>query len=209
MNTVIPLMEVNSILTGKRGVSLPFTDFCEPIIEVNFNITFDALIDYARLRKWKFIEFRGGKKHFGNTDPSSFYYHHTLDLTRGTEEIYSQLCPANKRNIRKALKEGVKVEFSVTSEAIDDFYYLNCMTRKRHGLPPQPYKFFYEIYKNVLSHELGVISLASYNNNIIAGAIFFHFGHRALYKFGASEKKYQNLRPNNLIMWECDQILPA
>ena len=29
---LVPLMEVNSILTGKRGVSLPFTDFCDPIV---------------------------------------------------------------------------------------------------------------------------------------------------------------------------------
>src|SRR3990172_8371413 len=30
--SVIPIMEINSIFTGKRAVSLPFTDYCEPII---------------------------------------------------------------------------------------------------------------------------------------------------------------------------------
>jgi len=36
----------------------------------------------------------------------------------------------------------------------------------------------------------------------IAGAVFLHFGSQAIYKYGASEKENQHLRPNNLIMWE-------
>jgi lipid II:glycine glycyltransferase (peptidoglycan interpeptide bridge formation enzyme) len=32
--------------------------------------------------------------------------------------------------------------------------------------------------------------------------VYFHFGKRAVYKYGASDRKYQELRPNNLVMWE-------
>ena len=32
LSALVPVMEIDSFLTGKRGVSLPFTDFCEPII---------------------------------------------------------------------------------------------------------------------------------------------------------------------------------
>src|SRR4030095_10515440 len=35
----------------------------------------------------------------------------------------------------------------------------------------------------------------------IAAAIFFRFGTSALYKYGASDKKFQELRANNLVMW--------
>jgi lipid II:glycine glycyltransferase (peptidoglycan interpeptide bridge formation enzyme) len=44
--------------------------------------------------------------------------------------------------------------------------------------------------------------LASYNKKTIAGAVYFHFGDKALFKYGASEKKYRHLRANNLVMWE-------
>jgi len=40
------------------------------------------------------------------------------------------------------------------------------------------------------------------DEKVIAGAVFFHTGNKALYKYGASDMKYQILRPNNLIMWE-------
>jgi lipid II:glycine glycyltransferase (peptidoglycan interpeptide bridge formation enzyme) len=32
--------------------------------------------------------------------------------------------------------------------------------------------------------------------------MFFHFGKKAIYKFGASNKQIQHVRPNNLVMWE-------
>ncbi len=34
------------------------------------------------------------------------------------------------------------------------------------------------------------------------GAVYFFLGGRAIYKFGASDYRRQQLRPNNLIMWE-------
>ena len=36
----------------------------------------------------------------------------------------------------------------------------------------------------------------------VAAAVFFHHGRHALYKFGASDFSFQQLRPNNLLMWE-------
>lgn len=48
--------------------------------------------------------------------------------------------------------------------------------------------------------------LASFKGTIIAGAIYFHFGEKAVYKYGASDVKYQQLRPNNLVMWEAIRL---
>jgi lipid II:glycine glycyltransferase (peptidoglycan interpeptide bridge formation enzyme) len=76
------------------------------------------------------------------------------------------------------------------------------MTRKQHGLPPQPFNFFKKIYNRIISKGFGFVILASINKKNIAGAMYFHFGGRALYKYGASDHQYQHLRANNLVMWE-------
>ena len=39
ISTLVPMMDVRSVLTGKRGVSLPFTDYCEPITPANGDYT--------------------------------------------------------------------------------------------------------------------------------------------------------------------------
>ncbi len=87
-------------------------------------------------------------------------------------------------------------------EAVQVFYRLNCITRKRHGLPPQPWHFFKSVYDHVISKGHGMVALAYHKGEPIAGAIYFHFGKKALYKYGASDKRHQNLRANDLIMSE-------
>jgi lipid II:glycine glycyltransferase (peptidoglycan interpeptide bridge formation enzyme) len=43
---------------------------------------------------------------------------------------------------------------------------------------------------------------ASHQGKPIASAVFFQFGSKALYKYGASDPDHQELRANNLVMWE-------
>jgi lipid II:glycine glycyltransferase (peptidoglycan interpeptide bridge formation enzyme) len=40
----------------------------------------------------------------------------------------------------------------------------------------------------------------------VAGAIFLHSGDTATFKFGASDEAFQQLRPNNLVMWEAIKV---
>ncbi|PKN76539.1 MAG: hypothetical protein CVU51_17495, partial [Deltaproteobacteria bacterium HGW-Deltaproteobacteria-1] len=51
---LMPLMEVNSPLTGKRGVCLPFTDTCEPVSENSqcFRRLFDEAVALGKKRQW-------------------------------------------------------------------------------------------------------------------------------------------------------------
>jgi hypothetical protein len=200
---LIPLMEVKSILTGKRGISLPFTDYCEPIISDKsfFRDAMTYLIEYGEKAGWKSIEMRSGNSLPQEFPPSSFYYGHTLDLSQGEETIFSNFRNSTKRNIRKAIKEGVEVTVGNSFESVKEFYRLNCLTRKEHGLPPQPFHFFEKIYEHIISQGFGIIVTASYKKTNIAGAVYFHFGDKALFKYGASDRRYQHLRANNLVIW--------
>ncbi len=203
LEALIPCMEVSSVITGKRGVSLPFTDYCEPLArdEKQFQDIFRKMTEYGKRAGWKAIELRAGNMFQSGLRPSSFFYGHTLDLSRSEEEIFRHLRDSTRRNIRKAVKEDVEVTFHTSADSMREFYRLNCITRKDHGLPPQPYIFFKKLHEHVLSKDLGQVALASHNGKNIAGAVYFHFGDKAVYKFGASERSSQNTRANNLVMW--------
>lgn len=201
---MIPFMEVSSPLTGKRGVSLPFTDYCEPIVSHNdkFEEIYNYVSEYGKKNGWKYIEIRGGQKFFDAHEPSEYYYGHTLDLTNGINKLRTEFRESTKRNIKKAEKEGVKVEITKSIDAFNEFTRLNSLTRRDHGLPSQPYRFFKNVYDEIISKRIGFISLATFNNTAIAGNVFFLFGEKALYKYGASDRNYQHLRANNLVMWK-------
>jgi hypothetical protein len=201
---VLPVMEVNSWITGKRGVSLPFTDYCEPLASTRdqFQALFSFATDYGKKRGWKYMELRGGQDYLEEQEPSILFWGHTISLADGAEATFSNFHDSTKRNIKKAEKEGVKIEITDSLNAIEEFYRLNCLTRRDHGLPPQPYHFFKQIYDRIISRHAGFVSLATFKNIAVAANVFFIFGEKVVYKYGASDRAYQHLRANNLAMWE-------
>jgi len=204
IKAAVPLMVVNSRLTGNRAVSLPFTDYCPPLIsdKTNFSELQKEIVDFCKGRKLKYMEIRGGNKLFNGVEPSTFDYNHTLDISIGEDALHKNLSSNTKRNIKKSIREGISVEISNSRSALEDFYKMNCITRKKHGLPPQPKTFFENLFKYVLSQEKGFIAIGKFNDISIAGAVYLLHGKKAIYKFGASNMEYQNLRANNLVMWE-------
>lgn len=200
---LLPVMEIKSLLTGKRGVSLPFTDNVAAIFENKqpFEEALKKLRHYGTESSWKTLELRGADNFLSSVEPSASYYFHHLKLSGTENELFSNLRDSTKRNIKKSIKSGVKVRISTSQDALNYFYLLNRLTRKKHGLPPQPFAFFENIYKYVLSEKLGIIVTAFYQEIPIASAVFFHFGKTVIYKYGSSDHKYQHLRANNLVMW--------
>jgi len=107
-----------------------------------------------------------------------------------------------RRGIRKAGAAGLRIGIQSSMESVETYYALHCRTRRRHGLPPQPFRFFANIQKYMLQPGLGFIVTARCEGQPVAAAVFLHQGRQALYKFGASDAGFQHLRPNNLVMWE-------
>jgi len=201
---LIPFMEVKNIFNRRSGVSLPFSDVCQPLITekiIPAKIV-EIIIDHAKKLGWKYLDFHGGEKLFGSAIPSTEYYGHRLQLDHDTDKIFASFSSSNRRSIRKALKSNIEIHENGSLTLLDDFYHLHCITRKRHKLPAQPHSFFRNIHDHIIAKDLGITSCAFYKGKPIAAAVYFHIGGSALYKFGASDMQYQNLRANNLLMWQ-------
>ena len=200
---VVPCMEVNSLLTGKRGVSLPFSDFCEPIVQSQTRLQemLKHMIQFGKRSGWKTIELRFKSKQLKETDSSQFYLGHQLDLRKGRDALLANIRESTRRNIKKATRNGVNCDIERTIRSLKSFYCLHCQTRKEHALPPQPWSFFENIYNHIISPGKGFVILATYQDRPIAGAVYLRIGEKLYYKYGASEKTFQHLRANNLLMW--------
>jgi hypothetical protein len=201
---LIPVMEIDSFLTGKRGVSLPFTDACPVAADTRdiFRSLQDAVHEHGKQAGWKGIEFRGGERYFGETPSSAEYFTHTLTLDADESKVFASFKSNTRRNIRRAGAEGVEVQLLNSREAVDIFYRMNCITRRGHHLPPQPRVFFSKIFEHILAMRKGFVAVAFHQDRPVASAIYFHFRSEAIYKYGASDKNFLRLRVNNLVMWE-------
>ena len=138
LSTLVPVMEVNSYLAGRRGVSLPFSDYCDSVFNDGDSSkdVMEVLTRHGRSVGWKSIEFRCRECVTGEITPSASYFHHILDLKGDEDHIFKGFRGSTQRNIRKAEKENVKVSISTSIESVRDFYRLNCMTRRSMGFHP-------------------------------------------------------------------------
>lgn len=203
-DSLLPLMGVSSRLTGQRGVSLPFTDFCDPLCSPGHDAgpLVEESIRHAGEKSWRHVEFRTTAG-IPNSAPATVrYFTHQLDLEKGEDAIWSGLDGAARRSIRKARDAGVVISIGRDEAAMREFFRLHCITRKRHGVPPQPYAFFSNIRRHLADEGAATIMLASHRGRAIAASVFMHSGRRVIFKFGASDLKFQHLRANNLLMWE-------
>ncbi|MBI5578265.1 MAG: GNAT family N-acetyltransferase [Deltaproteobacteria bacterium] len=201
---LIPVMEIDSFLTGKRGVSLPFTDICHPIADTPdiFRALMERLTQHGDSAGWKHIEIKGGGALLDGVPHCAEHCTHILELGRDEDKVQQSFRDSTRRNIRKAYRDGVEVSSQHTAEAMAAFYGLHSRTRRRHGLPPQPWRFFARVYEHVLAAGKGVVLLATHAGKTVAGAVYFFYRDCALFKFGASDRDCSHLRANNLVMWE-------
>lgn len=202
LEAMLPAMEVSSLWTGRRGVSLPFTDTCGPLRGSDDAGLYEAAMGQGKQRGWRYLECRSDGGEWPGATPSLAFHGHVIDLARPGQEIYASFHPSVRRSIRKAQAAHLKVEFATTLESMRAFYTLHCLSRKRHGVPPQPFRFFENIARHVLGSGTGFVASASVEQRVVAAAVFFHWGTTAFYKFGASDYAYQYLRANDLVMWE-------
>ena len=203
MRTLVSMMEVRDLWRGGRGVGLPFTDECAPLLGGGRRETVLAeMIREGRNRGWRELEWRGGESLATASRPSVSFYSHRLNLTEPEEKLLAGLDGAVRRAVRKSVRAGVTVQVGTEGGGTERFYSLYCLTRRRHGLPPQPLSFFRSIQRHLLACGRGFIAEAVHQGKTVAAAVFFMFGRRAVFKYGASDLAWQHLRGNDAVMWE-------
>src|SRR5437764_4798802 len=150
---LVPIMEIKSPFTGRRGVCLPFSDFCCPLIfaEGESGKVLSRMSELARERNWRYVEIRGGRGMLPASAPSARqFYGHKVHLSEDSEELLLRFASPVRRAIRKAQKSDLNVQVSTTREAVLQFYRLHVRTRRRHGMPPHASSSSLNIYTQAI-----------------------------------------------------------
>jgi len=204
----LPMIEFNSLLTGRRWVSLPFSDYCVPLfcdVEALRKLT-EYLVDVVKIAGLPRIELRWQYPYHPAVYSTSRYVFHTAQLENDIEHVFSRIHPKVRKYIRSSERRGVHIKQGTNKEYVRYFYYQQMLTRHKHGIPPQPWKYFELLGKNVLEKGLGSILLAFFEEKCIGGMVILHFQNTLTLKYGASDEKYvKELRPNHLLEWTAIQ----
>ena len=207
----IPFAHIKSRLTGNRLVSLPFTDHC-PVLERAEGlerVMVDKLKEYSGQIKSRYFELRTGQLEPGMEIGPEFV-RHVLPLSKDTEAIFKQFDQKSVQwGIKKAQKMNVKFEFATDRSSVKRFIELNALTRKKHGILPQPDGLFYRLRELLFQNDLGFIVQAKVEGQVVASSVFLHFNGTFFYKYNASDPRFLKYQPNNLILWEAIKFAAA
>ena len=125
-----------------------------------------------------------------------------VNLENDIDIIRSKYSSMNKRNIKKALKNGVFCDVVEKNEVnINIFIELYTETMKRNNAL-EFYYFNHEIIADMLKDSKKSTShllFAYYEDRVISAIIFYHCGEISHYHLGASKSQYLYLRSNNIL----------
>jgi len=200
----LPFMKVNSLLTGRRWVSLPFSDYCNPLYrdEAACEELTCQLVNIFQSHSVNKMEIRWHLAQRPEVQQASEFVLHTIQLDPDPAQVSKRFKRTHLQNIRTAEERGVKVEFGTQLQHLRAFYELQLETRKRHGVPAQPWKYFELLWRHIVKAGMGFVLLATKENETIAGMVYLGWGRTLIAKYAASREDRFNLRPNNLLFWE-------
>jgi lipid II:glycine glycyltransferase (peptidoglycan interpeptide bridge formation enzyme) len=147
------------------------------------------------------IEVRGPLDPIPGVESFSPAVAHHLPLDPSAEAVYARFSDMHRRNVRKAESAGLAVDFDQSLEGMRAFYRLHVLTRRRQGVPVQPWRFFRLLWGRLIAADLGYVALAREGRDCVAAAVFLDWNGTLVYKYGASDPARLGARPNHLLFW--------
>jgi len=199
---------IKSWLTGRRLVSLPFSDHCEPLFDSREDLNF--LIHYLRgalqHENWRYLEVRPADRDFEEANvnigfsAASKYFLHTLSLLPPLDEL---LRGFDKDCVQRRIQRGERADLvekrGSSDELLKIFYSLFVNTRKRHHVPPIPYAWFRNL---VLCNGDALEIRLAYRHEIpIAAILTLQFKGTVFYKYGCSEAGFNRFGAMPWLLW--------
>lgn len=205
----VVLCYVSSRLTGRRLVSLPFSDHCEPLVDSNEELRYilAALSGERNGHAWKYVEIRpvlSDPSGFQSYTPSKTFCLHRLDLRPPLAHIFQKLHKdCVQRKIWRAEWEGLIYEEGRSELLLQKFYRLLVMTRRRQFLLPQPIGWFRNLIA-CMGDKLKIHTVSK-NGRAVASILTLNYKKTITYKYGCSDKQFSNLGGTHLAIWRAIQ----
>lgn len=193
----IAFCRVASWITGRRLVSLPFSDHCEPLWNADM---FEPELEQAlRREKLRYVEVRG-RERLGAWSAGQTYCFHELDLRPDLATLFANCHKSStQRKIQRTERERLTCETGRSPELLDAFWRLLLLTRRRHRIPPQPKRWF----RNLVDcfGEALKVRIAFQEDRPVAAILTLRHRDTLVYKYGCSDERFNTLGGTQLLFW--------
>jgi len=203
-----PFFVLRGMIGGRRAVSLPFTDRCRPLLTApdDLSVFTEQILEQSRRMGLDHLEVRTGFPITAGLDHGfsihDYYRNFTLDLAAGTDSLWQSFKPKSIRYpINKAESYQLEISRDDSPDDLESFCRMNAQTRQKHGMLPQPGRFFKHIYRELTLKKKAFIRIVKYRRRPIAGSIFLVDRQTVYHKYNASDRNFLKCYPNQYLLW--------
>lgn len=123
-----------------------------------------------------------------------------VNLRNSPESLFNQLNGSTKRQVRKALRNELRVEFLNQKNNVVYMRLVEQVYKNQRRKPSFQIEFLDSIYTNLKPSEFLHCGIFK-RNELIAGALFFIHSGRLVFVSGASNEIGKSLGANSLLQW--------
>jgi CelD/BcsL family acetyltransferase involved in cellulose biosynthesis len=205
LEDAIVLCRVNSWITGRRLVSLPFSDHCDPLVggRTDIDSVLLALQHEVSQKGLHYAEIRPTREVGAITDRSDSihtYCSHQIDLRQSVDTLFRRCHKSStQRKIRRSEREGLTCEEGRSEDLLDHFYRLMLLTRRRHNAPPQPKRWFQNLI-DCFGSALK-IQVAFKDSQPISAILTLRHKDALVYKYGCSDARFHRMGGVQFLFW--------
>lgn len=129
---------------------------------------------------------------------SRYWVHNVMPLQQG--DLWDRVGKKNRNMVRQAERNGLTFEWRRGSEHAEAWHQLHRQTQSRLGVPVFPRALFEAILDE--GREWARLLLVLGPKGPVSGGIFFDFASRYIYGYSASTPQGQDMRANDLMLFE-------
>jgi CelD/BcsL family acetyltransferase involved in cellulose biosynthesis len=204
---LLPLMLVRSRLTGRRLVSLPFANACGPIgADVARPALLEAALEHYKKVGARAVELRTqadlNPVDDGRFSRTAYFITSLVKLAGDPKEVWENFKDRNVRTeVRQAGKKGIEVRDGGDLSDLRRFYTLFSDLRLKHGVPPQSYKFFENLWNHLWPDQLH-LHVATHGGVHVASLVTLEFGRTIAAAYIGSDPAYRSYRVHQILFWK-------
>lgn len=125
-----------------------------------------------------------------------------LDITKSEDELMTQMRKTTRYEVKKAIKENIKITTSTEDKDIKEFYRIQIETAKRQKFVPFSYKFLDEQFKVFAKEKNVLLCKAKLGKELLAEAFIIFYNKEAVYHYGVSTDAGRKHPGAYLIQWQ-------
>jgi len=209
---LFPFLFVKSKLFGNKLLSLPFCEYCGPLINSDndfsgqiMRVLLKEILVSAKNLNVDYIEVRNPFS-FGEVmlaegfHVAKKYVTFEIDLSFPKEHLWQALDKKTRNSIRKGMKNNLDICEIQNETELKDYFYLYLKTQKKHGSPPHDFKLFQNLFRLNYQNSMNLF-IAKYHGRPIAGIIVFHSKTKIYWWGGVSDPKFKSINASDVLLW--------